>query len=1420
MGEEPVPGSGGDSAKTAPDGVLDGVVGPALPAAVFQVIAADSSVAGAGFLTDDGTGFTCAHVVRAAGGAPGGQVKVVFPHLPEAPPVMAEVVAEEWRSPESDDVAVLRLDTVPEGARSVAVGVSAGCRGHRVLSFGFPVQAPQGGHFGYGEAGGLLPESDGATRLLQLTQANDLTTGFSGAPVVDELTGLVIGMVTSVASPDAHLKGLSIAYATPAEVLREVRPRLAQQQVCPYLGLEPFTGEHADWFHGRQAALERVLAALGGNRRLLMLLGPSGAGKSSLVNAGLLPALAGGALPGSDRWLTVCTRPGRDLLTQAEEDGLANATTDGLTAAVEARLAAEAGYDHLLLVVDQFEEILAQLATQREPLVDRRLQAVEQLLELVESHTTASVLLVMRNDFYAPLDALAPDLMNAVVPGLCNIPATLSRPELKEIINQPAAAVGLPLETGLADRIVDDILDSDPTARQAPATLLPALELALRQLWESRRRADGSLTHAAYERIGKVTGSLTAWCNRALGQLPPDRRTIAQRILTALVRPADEASGIPATRRTVPLARLRALAADPDHSGSAADTAVDAVLAALVHHRIVTTGTTSPPGTSAAEPSAELIHDALIRDWADLRDWVAQDHQFQVWLLRAAEQQTRYADSDLSSDLLDGSLLTEGQEWAGRRPLPSEITSFLKASRQRQQAVVRRARRINTVLAGMLALALVATGVAFHQQQTATAAQRAAQSRQLAAQSVNVASTAPDLASLLAVQAWKTSPTEEAAASLYAAPAAPLRRQLKVSEQAVKSIAFSPDGTTLAIGSDDASVRLWDAKAGKPRASLTGPSGIVISMAFSADGTAVATGDSSGWVRLWEVKTGKLRHTFKQHASGVVSVAFSPDGTSLAASSDTTAQLWDVTTSKLRRTIRIDGTKVLVTRTSVGFSPDGSAFVLTYVEDSMRLWDMRTGRPRPIIPTDRERLPDKSRFSIGSTTLAAVDGETVRLWEARMNRYLRASLDDRNDLNSAAMALGRDGITLATGSKDGAVVWDTRAGKSHAALTGQDGESRTLAFSPDGTTLATGGDNGTVRLWDVQASIPRAALTSLTKALDSVESVAFSPDGTTLATGGDGGTVRLWSVRTGKLRTTLTNRTEEVSSVVFSPDGATLAVASADSHLNEEGEGKKLWLWNVGSDSPRVTHTIDIESVRTMAYSPDGTTLATGGSRTVQLRDVKTGELRRTLTGDRGYVTSVSFSPDGNTLAVGSDDGGSDGMVRLWNTKSGNLRRTLSKGIASAQVAFSPDGSTLATSGEARSVRLWDVETGESRATLIGGPDTRVWSVAFSPDGNTLATGNSGGMVHLWDVKTGKIHTTLTAHTVDIVPAVAFSPDGATLATGDYDSTALLWNARLPGAGEIAESICRGLHRDFTKAEKAEQLRSQDFAPVCPDSQQ
>ncbi|MGW5861664.1 nSTAND1 domain-containing NTPase [Streptomyces sp. NPDC055239] len=1385
--------------------------GDALPSTVVQVLSSQGGVAGAGFLASQDVVITCAHVVALAGHGPEAVVSLRFSSAPGTPEIRGWIDPNAWRSSEAEDVAVIRLDATPAGAEPLPLGSAVGCRGHGVRSFGFPQQARFGGHFGYGVVGGLLPASESAGALLQLTAANDLTQGFSGGPVLDEVTGLVIGMVSAITSPDPHLRGQHIAYATPTQVLREICHGLTEEQVCPYRGLEPFTTEHAGWFHGRDAAQRAVLDMLKGQRRVSMLLGPSGSGKSSLIQAGVLPALTKGGVPGGDRWLNLfVARPGPDLLAALERQGLPGAVT-GLDAAVRRRLADEPRCERLLLVVDQFEELLPHMTGPQPTLrrteenTERAWASIKQLTLLTRSQAPVSVILVMRNDFYAQLADQAPALLDAVTP-LLNIRASLTREDLESIIISPAATVGLRFETGLSKRIMSDVVaatgpaileprtgaipqerDSEPGT--APATLLTALELTLLQLWE--RRNDGCLTHNAYESIGTVTGALTTWCRAAFDRLPEDQHATARRILTALVDPGDPIQGAPSVRRQMNFSTLYSLVADPQFplSDASARDSIDTALSALVRHRIVTTRAREN-GSDHPMPVVELIHDSLIRDWHELQEWVAQDNDFYTWLHRTEGQQARWANKKRPGDLLHGTDLAAGIEWSRRRGLPRHIAQFLHMSH-------RRAKRRIQILAATLALALVAAGLAFWQRQSAVESehraittQRQALSRQLATQSEAIIGTDPDLASLLAVHAYQTSHTAEATASLYNAAELPLRARLTGHTDEVSAVAFSLDGTMLATGSKDGTVRLWDTVTRRPRLVVKAKADVQ-TVAFSPDGKTIATGGWDGRIRTWSTTTGHLQTTMTSNTDLVLSVAFSPDGKTLAATdTDATTRedivaLWDPVTGR-RNSLSGQGDQV----ESVAFSPDGTTLAVGQ-DETVRLWDTGTGRVRTTLTS----LGSSTlAFSPSGKSLAAAgdfDGK-VQVWDAADGR-LQKTLSS-GSLTVEAIAFSPDGATLAAGGGDMSVrLWDIKTGRTRTTLIGHTDTVNGIAFSPDGKTVATGSSDRTIRIWRT----PREPVKTVVGQAAHASAAAFSPDGRTLAIGQEDGSTWLWDVKSGRVSKMLTGHTADVTSVAFSPDGKTVATGSNDMtvRLWDAGTGRALSVLSPQNDPVK-------GGFFAVAFSPDGKRLAVGDGYRVWLWELATQHVRKKVLIGPTDLMFVTFSPDGTTLAIGGSK-----TVRLWDTTDGRIRSTISvHPELVSSTAFSPSGRTLAIASS-EALRLRDLATGHTR-TIRGGVST----VAYSPDGRTLATGSEA--VQLRDAATGRILTTVMSR-AEYPLEITFQRDGRALHIVS-ERAMYRWNMDLPRPGGSIERICAAVGRGFTANEKGGYAADKGASQVCP----
>ncbi|WP_262058974.1 helix-turn-helix domain-containing protein [Streptomyces sp. STR69] len=1125
------------------------------------------------------------------------------------------------------------------------------------------------------------------------------------------------------------------------------RPEEDEGATPPYRGLARFEPGDSGRFFGRDQ-LVADLAELALDNRFVAVVGTSGSGKSSLLRAGLVPALRGEAWPGvrpvAVRILTPGEHPDR---RHARALVPAESTEDGDT----------------WVIVDQFEEVftLCQDPAERARFLDR-------LLAASRPGGRLRVVIAVRADLYGRLAehrGIADALRGASL-----LVAPMSTAELREAVVKPATAQGLTVERALTDRIVADVSDRPGG--------LPLMSHALLETW--RRRRGRTLTLKGYEAAGGVRGAITQTAEDLYGSLSPQEAVLARQVMLRLIAPGEgsDDAGRPARRAEL----------DTDGTG---DTAV--VLDRLARARLITLD----------DDTVDLAHEALITAWPRLREWIDRDREVlrRHRLLTEAADTWEQLDRDAGA-LYRGARLTAAEEIFTASGSVDQLTqperAFLTASLRTRDAeervaarATRRLRSLIAALAALLVVAVIAAGLAFDQRQGAVSAQRTALSRQLAAQSAALLDTNPDLASLLAVQAYRTSPGTEAVGSLYTAAALPLLHRLTV-YRTVWSVAFSPDGRTLATATDDKSIRLWNTATGTQRATLDGHGGAQDTVAFAPDGRTLASGGEDG-VQLWDVATGRVRARLPGHGNAqVLAVAFSPDGRTIAAAADTSVRVWDVASGKVRATLK--GHTDLVW--SVAFSPDGHLLATGSGDGTVRLWDAATGRAQVTL-AGRAGQVRSVAFSPDGKTLAAGVGRTARTWP-----------------------VGSAALSLHGGNSAG-----------HIVRTGHTRQVMSVAFSPNGRTLATTGSDRTLRLTELATDDSRTVATRHT---DTVMSAAFSPDGRTLATGSEDGTACLWQPETGQAGMTVNSRTGPIRSVAVSPDGRVLAAA---------GDDGKTRLWNTATGTLRATLAGRTSAVRFVEFSPDGRTLATGGvDGTVRLWDTRTATSRLVLP-YRSSVWSMSFTPDGRSVISRYDDG----ELRQWNTTTGKARalttrhtkpvwsvavspdnRTLATGAYDHTIllqdlvtgttratltghtstvkslAFSPDGRILASSSEDRTVRLWDTATGRQRAVLTGHGD-QVWAVAFSVDGRTVASGSEDGTVRLWDAATGRARATLTGHTGP-VRTLAFSPDGRTLATGSSDGTARLWNLVLLDPRQAIDKICAAVHRDFRPLEQSTYL--------------
>ena len=373
---------------------------------------------------------------------------------------------------------------------------------------------------------------------------------------------------------------------------------------------------------------------------------------------------------------------------------------------------------------------------------------------------------------------------------------------------------------------------------------------------------------------------------------------------------------------------------------------------------------------------------------------------------------------------------------------------------------------------------------------------------------------------------------------------------------------------------------------------------------------------------------------------------------------------------------------------SVAFSPDGKFALSGSFDNTMRLWNVATGKEMRCFSGHTAVVASVAFSPDGRYALSGSWDKTLRLWDVKTGKHLRRIVGHKDMVDSVTFS--PDGQYALSGSKDKTLrLWDVTTGKNIRSFDGHKDTVNSVAFSPDGKFALSGSEDKTLRLWDVATG---KEIRSFTGHTDCVRSVAFSPDGRLALSGGgtpqSDNTMRLWDVATGKELRSFAGHTSNVNSVTFSPDG----------RFALSGSGKILFFGGKGNN----------ESLR--------------------LWDVATGKEVRRFEGHTSYVNFVAFSPDGRLALLGGGTPQSDNTMLLWDVaKWKKIRSFAGHKYAVASVAFSPDGHFALSGSFDSTTRLWDVSTGRELVQLISFTDGE-W-VTITPEGYFNAS--PGGAKHL-----------------------------------------------------------------------------------------
>ncbi|WP_438037280.1 nSTAND1 domain-containing NTPase [Sorangium sp. So ce204] len=1146
-------------------------------------------------------------------------------------------------------------------------------------------------------------------------------------------------------------------------------PELGEGE-SPFAGLSAFQESDAGRFFGR----DRDVAAMTARLRyqpLVTVAGPSGTGKSSFVRAGVIPALK----RGSERWETFVVRPGRrplaalvDVLVQvaesevagtascsaelAEHDGIVatlRAQPGHLGARLRARCRREGRRHHVLLFVDQFEEVytLGVGPEERAAFVACLEGAAD------DASSPLRVLLAIRSDFLDRMAGEHPQLTD-VARGLSVLPP-MGREGLRDALARPIEATGHRFET---DEMVEDMLDTLESARNP----LPLLQFAAAKLWEARDRERRLLTRESYKKLGGVAGALSAHADAVLSALPAREQRLARAVLVRLVTPE-------LTRAVVSLDELYGVAMGGEEG---AHLAIPYVIQHLAGARLLLIET----GGEREGTTVELVHESLIETWRRLGQWLAEserDAQFLARLRTAAQQweASRNAEGLLWRDRAaeearawyERRRAAQGADW--RVGLGERDERYLRAVVTLAERAQRLRRRLAMgVIATLLAFAVIVSCIAVRADRQAT---RADQETARAQAEAREARNATRMAAAREMQADPT--TVLAILREIEPPDVPrgwgalarwalhswVARAMLIHPDGVFRASYSPDGKRIVTACWDKTVRVWNAGGTGEPLVLRGHENAVRSAVFSPDGKRIATASEDKTVRVWDAEGTGEPLVFRGHEDLVHSVAFSPDGKRIVTASwDKTARVWNADGEG--EPLVLHGHEHWVH--SAVFSPDGKRIATASSDKTVRVWNADGTGELQVLRRHENGLTSAVFSPDGKRIAIALSDTTVRVWNADGTGDVMVLRGHDGGLTSAVFS--PDGKRIVTASWDKtARVWNADGTGEALVLRGHEDGVHSAAFSPDGKSIVTASTDRAARVWNVD----RIGVPLVVRGHEeSLHSVAFSPDGERIVTASWDKTARVWNADGSGEALVLRGHKDFVNSAAFSPDGERIVTASWD---------KTVRVWSVDDLGDPLVLRGHQKPVPSAAFSPDGERIVTASwDKTARVWNADgTGEAL-VLRGHEGPVSSAAFSPDGKRVVTASKDQ----TVRIWNadgTGDPMVLRGHEKPVSSA--AFSLDGKRIVTASQDKTARVWNAD-GTGEPLVLRGHEHWVISAAFSPDGKRIVTASKDQTVRIWNAD-GTGEPVVLRGSDSPVHAAAFSPDGQRIVSASGDRAVRLW---------------------------------------------